>query len=143
VRDVVTELRAFAANVAYLCHDFTPNLCVSCCRLQPQRWLFGPLKLGLSLEALSRRASKHANGSLPNLQYTRNPLDQQGCALKTGEKGLSKSARPLLELARHDEFRAGSPLRNEAQRLTDVTERFNAEQAQLKGRVPAPMTIAK
>ena len=26
VRDVVTELRAFAANVAYLCHDFTPNL---------------------------------------------------------------------------------------------------------------------
>src|SRR5580700_10674207 len=27
VRDVVTELRAFAANIAYLCHDFTPNLC--------------------------------------------------------------------------------------------------------------------
>ena len=25
VRDVVTELRAFAANVAYLCHDFAPN----------------------------------------------------------------------------------------------------------------------
>jgi hypothetical protein len=26
VRDVVTELRAFAANIAYLCHDFAPNL---------------------------------------------------------------------------------------------------------------------
>jgi hypothetical protein len=26
VRDVVTELRAFAANIAYLCHDFAPDL---------------------------------------------------------------------------------------------------------------------
>ena len=26
VGDVITELRAFAANVAYLCHDFAPNL---------------------------------------------------------------------------------------------------------------------
>ena len=25
VRDVVTKLRAFAANVAYLCHDLTPK----------------------------------------------------------------------------------------------------------------------
>jgi hypothetical protein len=25
VRNVVTELRAFAANVAYLCHRSTPN----------------------------------------------------------------------------------------------------------------------
>jgi len=25
VRDVIAELRAFAANIAYLCHDFAPN----------------------------------------------------------------------------------------------------------------------
>ena len=28
VRDVVTELRAFAANIAYLCHDFRSKLVV-------------------------------------------------------------------------------------------------------------------
>jgi hypothetical protein len=25
VRDVVTKLRAFPADIAYLCHDFAPN----------------------------------------------------------------------------------------------------------------------
>ena len=29
VRDVIAKLRTFAANVAYLCHDVAPNLCVS------------------------------------------------------------------------------------------------------------------
>ena len=36
VRDVVTELRAFAANIAYLCHRSTPNPCVLYGRLN---WL--------------------------------------------------------------------------------------------------------
>ena len=30
VRDVVSEARTFAANVAYLCHDYSPNYGVSC-----------------------------------------------------------------------------------------------------------------
>ena len=30
VRDVVSKTRAFAANVAYLCHNFAPNFGVSC-----------------------------------------------------------------------------------------------------------------
>ena len=30
VGDVVSKTRAFAANVAYLCHNFAPNLGVSC-----------------------------------------------------------------------------------------------------------------
>ena len=29
VRDIVTELRAFPADIAYLCHDLAPNLGVS------------------------------------------------------------------------------------------------------------------
>jgi hypothetical protein len=28
VRDIIAKLRAFAANVAYLCHDFAPNFVV-------------------------------------------------------------------------------------------------------------------
>ena len=30
VGDVVSKTRAFAANVAYLCHDYSPNYGVSC-----------------------------------------------------------------------------------------------------------------
>jgi len=35
VRNVVAELRTFPADVAYLCHDFAPNLGVSCRRGKP------------------------------------------------------------------------------------------------------------
>jgi hypothetical protein len=40
MRDVVAELRAFPANIAYLCHDFAPNsTCIRAagpCPLQAQ-----------------------------------------------------------------------------------------------------------
>src|SRR5580698_11098614 len=77
VRNVVTELRAFAANIAYLCHCFAPNFGVSCCRVRALRTL---------LESRSDWAfpwaypsgepsgcdETHVTASLPNLQYTRN-----------------------------------------------------------------------
>jgi hypothetical protein len=35
MRDVIAELRAFPADITYLCHDFAPNFGVSCRRDVP------------------------------------------------------------------------------------------------------------
>jgi hypothetical protein len=73
VRDVIAKLRAFAANIAYLCHDFAPNSCVSCRRnLPPANAIPTALRLGLPPEAPTGSMQTHHPGSLPNLQYTRN-----------------------------------------------------------------------
>jgi hypothetical protein len=59
VRDVVTELRAFAANIAYLCHDLAPN----------------PLRL--LVRHFRCRGVAQKSACLPNFQYTLNLLPFQ------------------------------------------------------------------
>jgi hypothetical protein len=83
VRDVVTKLRPFAANIAYLCHDFAPNFfCFVLPASIPQifRAPFHRAQIGDFRRESHRDAPKnwtHDTGSLPNLQYTRNRLESQ------------------------------------------------------------------
>jgi hypothetical protein len=99
VRDVVPELRAFAANVAYLCHDFAPNFGVSCCRVQrleddssvdsgiTQTCPEIIQTKATSPGGLSGRVVTHRTGSLPNLQYTRNWVGRQDRCWRSGRYG--------------------------------------------------------
>jgi hypothetical protein len=71
MRDVIAELRAFPADIAYLCHDFAPNFGVSCRRDLPPSSA-GDIALNPSFLPGRPwwRVQTHAISGLPNLQYT-------------------------------------------------------------------------
>ena len=63
VGDVVTELRAFAANIAYLCHDFAPNVFLF--RAAGSK----PLKMRIKERAVRVSKTGRAVGARRNTQH--------------------------------------------------------------------------
>ena len=87
VRNVIAELRTFAANVAYLCHGFAPNpvycltLGISCRRVRFAGVIFTRLASPFCIfrdGTSSGRMNTTQPLGFPNLQYTRNRALGQG-----------------------------------------------------------------
>src|ERR1035437_3784451 len=105
VRDVIAKLRAFAANVAYLCHCSTPNLVcivlpqplsgVQSATPSPAHFYLNPGPDRLS----GRTKTPHPYG-LPNLQYTRNQPAGQGRGPQIAKPGVFSSALRSLSVLR-------------------------------------------
>jgi hypothetical protein len=96
VRNIVTVLRAFPADVAYLCHDFAPNFGLSRRRHKTSgRFHFrsAPCRIAERRRPTGQMQT-HATDGLPNLHYTRNrPLGQPGSLSAQDQPEISAPAK--------------------------------------------------